>query len=258
MTQFAQRLRFDLPDTLTGNGERLSDFFERVLGAIFQSEAHLDDLLFARGQRAQDLCCLVLEVHVDYGFGRRDHRTVFDEIAQVRIFFFANRRFQRDRFLCDLQHLANLRDWNIHALGNLFAARLTPKLLHQLTRGADKLVDRFDHVHRNTHGAGLVGDRSRDRLSNPPRGVRRELVATTVFELVHGLHQADVAFLDEVEELQSAVGVLLCNRYDQAKVSFDQLFLRLLRIHVSLDNFALGPFQLGDTYAGLLLHALQV
>ena len=36
--------------------------------------------------------------------------------------------------------------------------------------------------------------RDSDRLADPPRGVRRELVAAAVLELVHGLHQADVAF----------------------------------------------------------------
>src|SRR5262249_961190 len=54
-----------------------------------------------------------------------------------------------------------------------------------------------------------VGNRARDRLPDPPRGVGRELVAAAVFELVDRLHQADVAFLDEVEELQAAVRVLL-------------------------------------------------
>jgi hypothetical protein len=32
-------------------------------------------------------------------------------------------------------------------------------------------------VHGNADGARLVGDRARDRLPDPPRGVGRELVA---------------------------------------------------------------------------------
>ena len=55
-------------------------------------------------------------------------------------------------------------------------------------------------MHRDADGARLVGDRAGDGLADPPRGVGRELVAAAVFELVHRLHQADVAFLDQVEE----------------------------------------------------------
>ena len=48
MAQFAQRLGFDLADAFARHGEVLADFFERVLAAVLQAEAHLDDLLFAR------------------------------------------------------------------------------------------------------------------------------------------------------------------------------------------------------------------
>src|SRR3974390_3136945 len=96
MTQLAQRLGLDLADALAGDRERLADLFEGVLGAVFQAEAHLDHLLLAGGERAQDLRRLLLEVDVDHGLGRRNHRAVFDEVAQVRILFFTDRRLQRD------------------------------------------------------------------------------------------------------------------------------------------------------------------
>ena len=53
VAQLAQRLDFDLADALAGDGERLADFLERVLAAVLQPEAHLDDLFLARGQRLQ-------------------------------------------------------------------------------------------------------------------------------------------------------------------------------------------------------------
>src|SRR5260370_37847750 len=52
--------------------------------SVFEAEAHLDHFFFARGQCAQDLSSLVLEVHIDHGFGRRDYGAVFDEVAQMR------------------------------------------------------------------------------------------------------------------------------------------------------------------------------
>src|SRR5215472_15843217 len=258
MAQLAQGLGFDLADTLAGDRERLADLFERMLGAVFQTKPHLDYFLFARSQRPEDLCGLVFQVHVDHGFGRRNHGPVFDEVAQMRIFFFTDRRLQRDRLLSDLEHLAHLGHRNIHALGDLFRGRLTPQLLDQLPRGADQLVDGLDHVHRNADGAGLIGNGAGDGLANPPRCVRGELVAAAVLELVHGFHQADIAFLDQIQELQPAVGVFLGDRYHQAQVRFNQLALGGLGIHVSLDNLALRPLQLRVADAGFGLQRLQV
>jgi hypothetical protein len=104
----------------------------------------------------------------------------------------------------------------------------------QAAAGADELVDGLDHVHRDADGAGLVGDGAGDGLANPPGGVGGEFVAAAVFEFVDGLHQADVAFLDQVEELQAAVGVFFGDGDDEAEVGLDELALGLLGVHVAL------------------------
>ncbi|OIQ91558.1 hypothetical protein GALL_264960 [mine drainage metagenome] len=108
-------------------------------------------------------------------------------------------------------------------------------------------------MHGDADRARLIGNRAGDGLSDPPRGVGGELVAAAVFELVHGLHQADVAFLDEVEELQAAVGVFLGDGNDQAQVGLDHLALGLARLllaaaHLRVD--LLEVFQRNDD-AGL-------
>src|SRR6266436_4539128 len=244
MPQLAQRLGLDLADAFASHGKRLAHFFQSVLRAVFQTKAHLDDLLFAWSKRAQHLRSLVLQVDVDHGLSRRDHRAVFDKVAQVRIFLFADRRFERDRFLRDLQHLAHLCDWNVHALGDFFRRGFASQFLHQLPRGADQLVDGFDHVHGDTNRTRLISNCTSNRLPNPPRGISRELIPAAIFELVDGFHQPDVAFLDQIEELQTAVGVFLRDGNYQAEVGLDQLSLGLLRIHVPLDDFPLGPLEL--------------
>ena len=99
-----------------------------------------------------------------------------------------------------------------------------------LARQAVHLVDGLDHVHRDADGACLVRDRAGDRLADPPGGIGRELVAAAVFELVHRFHQTDVALLDQVQELQAAVGVLLGDRDDQAQVGLDHFFLGIARV----------------------------
>src|SRR5947208_7137170 len=236
MAQLAERLGLDLSDALAGDREALADLFERVLAAVADAEPHLDDLLLARRQRFEHRFGLFLEIQVDDGFGRRDHLAILDEVAEMRIFLFADRRFEGDRLLRDLQDLADLRHRDVHPLGNLFGRRLAAQFLHERPRRADQFVDRLDHVDRDTNGSRLVRDRAGDRLADPPGRVGRELVAAAVLELVDRLHQADVPFLNQIEELEAAGRAFLRDRHDQAEVGFDQLLLRLLRLVLALDN----------------------
>src|SRR5580704_17781612 len=112
MPQLAQRLGFDLPDAFASNSERLADFFQSVLTAVFETEAHLDDFFLAWCQRAQHVRSLVFQVDVDHGLRWGNDRAVLDEVAQMRIFLFADWRFERDGLLCNLQDLADFRHWN--------------------------------------------------------------------------------------------------------------------------------------------------
>ena len=54
----------------------------------------------------------------------------------------------------------------------------------------------------------LICDGTGDGLTDPPRCIGRELITTAVFEFVHGLHQADVTFLNKIKELQAAVACI--------------------------------------------------
>jgi len=64
-----------------------------------------------------------------------------------------------------------------------------------------------------------------DGLPDPPGGVGAELVPAAVFEFVNRFHQPDIAFLDEVEEMQSPVGVLFGDAHHQPQVGLGQLAL---------------------------------
>ena len=75
--------------------------------------------------------------------------------------------------------------------------------------------------------AGLVRDRARRRLADPPRRIRGELIAALVLELLDGLHEARVALLDEIQEREAAVHVLLHDRNDEAQVGLNHLFAGL-------------------------------
>ena len=127
-------------------------------------------------------------------------------------------------------------------LRQFFGRRLAAEFLLQLALRAHQLVDGLDHVDRDANGPRLVRDGPRDRLPHPPGGVGRELVSAAVIELVDGLHQADVAFLDQVQERQPAIGVALGDGDHQPEVGLDQLLLRRLGfLLAALDDLQRAP-----------------
>src|SRR5262249_40749706 len=86
---------------------------------------------------------------------------------------------------------------------------------------------------------------------NPPGSVGRELEATSIFELVNGLHQADVAFLDQVEKWQAPVDVFLCDRDDEAQVCLHHLLLGLERLALASLHRVHNLSELADLKPGL-------
>src|SRR5215813_4179457 len=210
MTELAEGLGLYLANALTGDRKVLPHFLEGVLAAVGEPEAEPQHLLLARGERVQHLVRLLAQREPDHALHGRAHLLVLDEVAQVAVLFLADGRLEGDG------------------------------LLRELPRGADQLVDGLDHVHGDADGAGLVGDGACDGLADPPCGVRGELVAAAVLELVHGLHEADVAFLDQVEELQPAVRVLLGDGDDEAEVGLHHLLLGPRRLDLA------GPDVLDD------------
>ena len=106
--QLRKRFPFDLPDAFAGHIEVFSHFFESPCLSVFQPEAQLEHLSFSFRQPGQKFFDLLAEKDAAGGIIRRDGFMVFDEISQMGIFLFADRRFQRNRVLCDLFDLAYL------------------------------------------------------------------------------------------------------------------------------------------------------
>ena len=101
-----------------------------------------------------------------------------------------------------------------------------PSVIAEVAAGPDHPVDLLDHVHRDADGAGLVGHGAGDGLADPPGGVGGELVALGVVELLDGADQAEVAFLDQVEEGHAAAGVALGDADHQPQVRLQQVVFR--------------------------------
>src|SRR5690242_18343184 len=222
--ELAQGLGFDLADALAGNVEFLTDFFEGVLALAADTEAEADNLLFLGREGLQDIGGFVADVGIDDGVHRRADPAVFDEIAESGFAIAADGSFQRYRVAGDGLQLLDLFDRDVHAAADFFVGRDAAELLFELAGGAQELVHTLVHVNGNANGARLIGDGARDGLANPPSSVGRELVAAAVFELVGGAHETDVAFLDQIEQVEAAVDVLLGDGNDQAQIGFDKVF----------------------------------
>src|SRR5688500_9409720 len=97
--------------------------------------------------------------------------------------------------------------------GDLRQRRIAAKRsLQRSPRRADA-IQVLDDVRRQANGPASVDDRPRDRLSNPPGRIRRELEAAAILELVDRLHQTEIAFLNQIEEWQVRVLVALRDRH---------------------------------------------
>ena len=88
--------------------------------------------------------------------------------------------------------------------------------------------------------------------SNPMNCERYEPDAHLWVETLDRFHQADVAFLDQVQELQPAVGVFLGDRDNQPEVGLDHFLLGLRRLALALLHGRNNAAEFADGKAGLL------
>ena len=88
-------------------------------------------------------------------------------------------------------------------------------------------------MNRQADSLGLVGQRALDRLLDPPRAVGRELAALAWIKPLHGLHQAHVAFIDQIEQRQAEPIIITSDLHHEAEIGIDQLLL--CRFITSLD-----------------------
>src|SRR2546425_301423 len=162
--------------------------------------------------------------------GGSQRRVVLDEVAQVAIILLTDGRFQAHRLLTDFDDLAHLLRTDLHLLGNLLGRGFAPQVLQQAAADADQTIDRLYHMDRYTNRASLIRDSTSNSLADPPCGIRAELVALGVVELLDSPDQTDVTFLDQVQQAHTAANILFRYTDNQAQVSLGQTALGLLAI----------------------------
>src|SRR5436190_2288825 len=226
--QLLQALVLDLADPLTRHVERAADLVQRARVLAVEAVAELEDAPLAEAQRPQHALERRL-ADLDLGglFGKR-LGLVGEEVPELGLLFVADRLLERDRRLRAAPDLLDLVRAELDVPADLPRGRLPAELGAQLPLRADDLVQLLDDVHRHADRPGLVRQGAGDGLADPPGGVRRELEALAVVELLGRAHEPDRPLLDEIEEGQALVAVLLGDRDDEAQVRLDHLLLRAM------------------------------
>src|ERR1035438_4576992 len=262
--KLAKRFGFNLANSFARDVEFLADLFECVLALAADAEAHADHFLLLGREGFEDAGGFIADVGLDHCVDGGTHPTIFDEIAEGGLAVAADWGFERDRIAGDGLELLDFLHRDIHPAANFVICRSTAQFLLQFARRPEELVHAFVHVNRDTDGAGLVGDGAGDGLADPPGGVGRKLVTAAVFELVGGAHEADIALLNEVQEMKSAVYVFLGDGDHQAEVGLDQILFGALGLGFAMTDYGHAVLEFGQGGAGgglalldLLLQFLQ-
>ncbi|OQA23069.1 MAG: hypothetical protein BWY63_00463 [Chloroflexi bacterium ADurb.Bin360] len=103
----------------------------------------------------------------------------------------------------------------------------------------------------NANRAALVSDGAGYCLTNPPGGIRREFVPTSVIEFVGGANKADIAFLNQVKERHAASDVFLCHTDYQTGIGANQVLSRSHSVLHDLFQFFTFGIRFGARQLGL-------
>jgi hypothetical protein len=170
----------------------------------------------------------------------RSDPLVLEEMLELRIFILTDGGFERDRPLGDFTDLPYLLSGHVHLAPELVRGGLGALLLGDFAGCFLELVDFFDDMDGLADDVLLVGERAGDCLTYPPRRVGGELEALGMVEFLDRPHQAEIAFLDEVEEAQALGFVLLGDGDDQPQVGGRQLlpggFLFIVPVLLARDD----------------------
>ena len=248
-----------------------------MIFAVHQAEAQFQHLPFSLRKHGQRVLDLFAQHLAGGGFHRGQGIRIFDEIPQLAVFLVAHRAVERHRFLGHLhdavdargrppQAAVNIRgqgralgfgalDDRLVLLGDetggdgdLLGGRIALQVLHHLALDAHQAVDGLVHVDGDADGAGLVGDGAADGLADPPGGVGAEFVAAGGVEFGDRPQQAEVAFLNQIQEGVAAPDVAFCHADHQPQVGADQGVVRLVGEFAQVVDFLL-QFLLGGQIA---------
>ena len=77
-------------------------------------------------------------------------------------------------------------------------------------------------MYRNSDRSSLVGNRTGDRLTDPPGCIGRKLKAFGVVKFFNSFDQTHVAFLNQIQKQHAAADIFFGNRNDQTQIGRNQ------------------------------------
>src|SRR5262249_19468276 len=152
---------------------------------------------------------------------------VLDQVG-VHALAVPDRRLERHGVLDEIEQLLDPLRGEAALLCELLLRRLAIQLLRELSTGPHQPPHLIGDVDGQTNRPPLVCERARDRLSDPPGRVRRELVAHLVVELLDRANKAEVPLLDQIQERDTGFRVVPRDRHHEPEVGLDELLLGLL------------------------------
>ena len=185
MTKLSECFGFNLANTFTGNVKLFAHFLQRAGAAILQTKTQTQHLFLTRGQALQHTGQLLFEQSVAGSLCGYGGILIGNEVAKVAVLLLTDGRFQADRLLGNTHNLAHLIYRHIQLERNFICGRLMAVFVQKLAGNFLYLIDGFHHMHRDTDGAGLVGNGTGDCLTNPPCCIGGKFKALRVVKLLH-------------------------------------------------------------------------
>src|ERR1039458_6783421 len=231
--EFSQREILDLADALARDAEFPADFLERLFRAAVEAEAVAQNGRFTRVEMLDHVLQHAGDGFVFQIFVGRGGVFILDDVGKIIRLVIADGRVERCGADGGQPHLPDAGGGHVEFVGQLLVGRFAAKLLLQTHPNAAHLGNFVHQMHRQADGLGLIGERAFDGLLDPPRTVGRKLAALFRIKALDGLHQADVASADQIQQRQSDAIVIARDFYDQAEVGLDH---QLARFFVALFN----------------------
>jgi hypothetical protein len=230
---------------------------------VFSHQSVVEDLPFLAFQGLPKLVDLPCELVADFRLGQRIiHAHVVGGkqlyTSYGTTFGRPNRRIERGISSCKSHvHRDDIPFGNVEALGDDFGRRLNPhrrepRLLFLQVEEQLSLGLRGAYLHQ----AVVVQDVTKNVGSNPPSRVARELHTLVRVILPHRLHEADVAFLNQVEDVLVRLAIVVGDLDDQSQVRCDQPLRRFEVVFFEEPHREVVLFLLREK--GIALHVSHV